>query len=129
MSSKIPVTEGFQSVILERHLHHIPARIREPQRIVEAVGIAVVGLQVVLVLYGDVGGELASYDGVLHAAVHVDEVEAVVVLMQGVATVESRGYVVVAEAVGVAPPSPGVVAQPLHGIAADGGRQAALVVF
>ena len=30
---------------------------------------------------------------------------------------------------GVAAAAPGVVAQPLHGVAADGGRKAALVVF
>ena len=80
-------------------------------------------------LHEAVHREEAARHGVVAASVHVYQVEAVVVLMQGVASVESRGYVVVAEAVGVAAAAPRVVSQPLHGIAADGGRQAALVVF
>ena len=57
------------------------------------------------------------------------EVEVVIMLMQGIAAVESMGHVVIPEAVGVAAAAPRVVAQPLHSVAADGGRQAALVVF
>ena len=50
-------------------------------------------------------------------------------LMQGIASVEGMGYVVIPEADRVAAAAPGVVAQPLHGVAMDGGRQVALVVF
>ena len=50
-------------------------------------------------------------------------------LMKGVAAVEGVGDVVVAEVGRIAPASPGVIAQPLHGAAVDGGRKAALVVF
>ena len=50
-------------------------------------------------------------------------------LMQGIASVEGMGYVVIPEADGVAAAAPGVVAQPLHRTAAHGGRQVALVVF
>lgn len=49
--------------------------------------------------------------------------------VQGEAAVKSVAHVGIAEAVGVAAAAPRVVAQPLHGVAADGGRQAALVVF
>ena len=50
-------------------------------------------------------------------------------LVQGIAAVEGEGHAAVSEAGGVAPPTPRVVAQPLHGVAMDGGRQVALVVF
>lgn len=50
-------------------------------------------------------------------------------LMQGIATIESMGHVAVAKAVGVATTPPRVVAQAFHGVAVDGGRKAALVVF
>ena len=50
-------------------------------------------------------------------------------LVQGVAPVEGVRHVAVPEAVGVAAAAPGVIAQALHGVAVDGGRQAALVVF
>ena len=129
MSSQIPVTESLQSIILERHLHHIPTRVGKPQRIVEAIGIAVVGLYGVFVLYGDVGREHTADDGIVQTAVHVDKVEVVIMLVQGIATVEGVGNVAVSETVGVAASAPGVIAQPLHGVAVDGGRQAALVVF
>ena len=49
--------------------------------------------------------------------------------MEGVATVEGVAYVVVAEVGGVAPAAPGVIAQPLHGVAVDNRRKAALMVF
>ena len=110
-------------------LHHIPARISEPQRIVEAVAVSIICLRVLFVLDYHVGRKHAAKDGVIKPSVHIDEVELVIVLMQGVATVKSRGYVVVAKANGVAPPPPSVVAQPLHGVAVDSGRQVALVVF
>jgi len=57
------------------------------------------------------------------------EVEVVVMLMHGVATIESMGHVVIPEAVGITAAAPCIIAQPLHGVAVDGGRQAALVVF
>lgn len=50
-------------------------------------------------------------------------------LVQGIASVEGEGHAAASEASGVAPPTPRVVAQPLHGVAANGGRQVALVVL
>ncbi len=49
--------------------------------------------------------------------------------VQGIAPVESVRHIPIAETVGVAAAAPGVVAQPLHGVAMDGDRQVALVVF
>ena len=73
--------------------------------------------------------EHAAQNGVVQSAVHVNQVEVVIVLVQGIASVEGMGHVAIPEANRIAPPPPGIIAQPLHGVAADGGRQAALVVF
>ena len=67
-----------------------------------------------LVLYGDVGREHAAYDWVLKPAVHVDEVEVVVMLMQGVATFEGVAHIAITEVGRVAPSSPGIIVQPLN---------------
>lgn len=50
-------------------------------------------------------------------------------LVEGVAAVKGVGDVGVSEVGGVAAPSPGVVAEAFHGVAVDGGGEAALVVF
>ena len=71
----------------------------------------------------------AARHGVVAAAVHINKAEGRQVLVAGEAAVKSVAHVGIAEAIGVAATPPGVVAQPLHGIAADGGREAALVVF
>lgn len=78
---------------------------------------------------GDVGREHAAQDGVVEPAVHVDQPEVVVMLVQGIALVEGEGLAAVSEAGGVTPPTPGVVAQPLHGAAANGGPEAVLEVY
>lgn len=49
--------------------------------------------------------------------------------MESIASVEGVGYIIISKAIRITPATPSVVAQPLHGIAANGGRQAALVVF
>lgn len=110
---------------------HIPAWVGKSQRVVEAVGIAVVGLGVVFLLDDDVGREHAAHGGVVHATVHVYQAEAVVVLVQGEAAVEHWDWhVVVAEAIGVAAAAPCVVAQAFHvAIGLDDGGKAALVVL
>ena len=81
------------------------------------------------VLDGNVGREHTAKDGVVQPAVHIDQVKPVIMLMQGIASVEGMGYVVIPEADRVAAAAPGIVAQPLHGAAMDGGREVALVVF
>ena len=50
-------------------------------------------------------------------------------LVQGIAAVEGEGHAAVSEAGGVAPPTPRVVAQPLHGVAANSGPEAVLEVY
>jgi len=57
--------------------YHIPARVGEPQGVVEAVAVAVVSLRALLVLDHDVA----------YREFHVDEVKPVVVLVEGVAAV------------------------------------------
>ena len=109
--------------------HHIPARVRESQRVIEAVAVSVVGLRTLFVLDHDVGREHPSEDWVIETSVHVDQVELVVMLMEGVAAVEGVAHVVVAEVSGVAPAAPRVIAQPFHGAAVDNRRKAALVVL
>ncbi len=44
----------------EHYTHHIPARVGEPQEVVEAVAVSVVGLRALLVLDHDVGREHAA---------------------------------------------------------------------
>ena len=110
-------------------VNHIPTGIRKSQWIVEAVAVSVVSLRALLVLDNDVGREHSTQDGVVETAIHVDQVEPIVVLMEGVAPVEGVAHVGVAEVRSVATATPRVVAQPFHGAALDGGRQATLVVF
>jgi len=109
------------------------ARVGVAQRVVHAVGVAVEALCSGGVVNESIDGEERAHHWVVHAPVHVDEADMVIVLMQGVAAAEgcfdrlsNRG---IAKANGVAAAAPSVVAQPLHGVAVDGGRQAALVVF
>lgn len=82
-----------------------------------------------LVLDGNVGREHTAQNGVVQPAVHVNQVEVVIMLVQGIASVEGVGHVAIPEANRITPTPPSVVAQPLHGVAMDGGRQVALVVY
>ena len=105
------------------------ARVCVAQRVVHAVGVAVEALCSGGVVNESIDGEERTHLRVVHPAVHVDEAEGGDVLVQGVAAVEGVRHVVIPEAVGVAATAPGVIAQPLHGVATYGGRQVALVVF
>ena len=99
------------------------------QGVVQAIGVAVEALGTRRVLDVEVGGEERRHRGVVHAPVHVDEPKGGQVLVAGEAAVEGVRHVVVTETGGVAPPSPGVMAQPLHGVAVDGSSQVSLAVF
>ena len=107
----------------------IPTRVSKPQGVVEAVGVSVIGLGVLFVLNDDVGGEHPADEGVVQSSVHVDESEVVVVLVQGVASVNRGVDVVVRQGLRVAAASPRVEVVTRHGAACYGGIQAALVVF
>ena len=107
----------------------IPTRVSKPQWIIETIRISVEGLGVVCVLYNYVGREHPADEGVVQAAVHVDESELVIVLVQSVTAVEGGGDVVVGQRLRVAAPPPRVEAVMRHGAACYGGIQAALVVF
>ena len=61
--------------------HHITARVCKPQRVVEAVGITVVGLGVFRVLYHNIWREHPANKRVIHSAVHVNQAEVVVVFV------------------------------------------------
>jgi len=70
-------------------------RVGVPQRVVEAIGIPVICLRVLFVLDNDVGREHAADERVVQASVHVYQAELIVVLVQGVASVERGGDVVI----------------------------------
>ena len=99
------------------------------QGVVHAVSVAVEALGSGRIVDKGIHRKEAAGQGVVAASVHVDKAEVVVVLVQGETTVEGGGHVVVSEADGVAAAAPSVVAQPLHGVAADGGGEAPYVVF
>ena len=123
-------------------------KIHGVHRVIPAIGEG--GEPVVFVCQG-IHAEKPTYGGVVHPHLEVVEVErdagqrlvlqllaseqaavgasGVVSAPKGEAAVEGVRHVVVTEPGGVAPPSPGVMAQPLHGVAANGGRQVALVVL
>ena len=105
------------------------ARVNIAQRVVHAVGVAVEALGTRRVLDETVGGEEGNGERVVHLPVHVDQPETGKVLVAGEAAVEGVRHVVVTETGGVAPPSPGVMAQPLHGVAVDDRREAPLMVL
>ena len=61
--------------------HHISARVGKSQRVVEAVGVSVVGLGVFRVLYHNIWREHPANKRVIHSAVHVNQAEVVVVFV------------------------------------------------
>ena len=69
------------------------------------------------VLYNYVGREHPADEGVVQAAVHVDEPKVVVVLVHGVAAVEGGGDVVVGQRLRVTPTAPGVEVVTLDSVA------------
>ena len=66
--------------------HHITARIGKSQRVVEAVGITVVGLGVFRVLYHNIWREHPANNRVVHPAVHVNQAEVAVMLVHAEAS-------------------------------------------
>ena len=72
-------------------------RVGKSQRVVEAVGITVVGLGVFRVLYHNVGREHPANKRVIHSSVHVYQAEVAVVFVHTETSVESGVYVVVCE--------------------------------
>lgn len=81
------------------------------------------------VLYDDVWREHAAYERVVHAAVHIDEAEVVVMFVHGVAAVEMRGNIVVTKCHRVAAAAPGIEAVTLDSVACYSGVYASLMVF
>ena len=66
--------------------HIISARIGKSQRVVEAVGITVVGLGVFRVLYHNIWREHPANNRVVHPAVHVNQAEVAVMLVHAEAS-------------------------------------------
>jgi hypothetical protein len=113
----------------------IPTRIRQIERIVHHIRIAVVALQHAGRLDEGVGAHEAAYQGVVDAPVHVYDAGFVQVLVFGKAAVGGAPYQAVGgvgQAVGVAAFAPGVVGQALYHVAGDavgnGGDGAQVVV-
>ena len=94
-----------------------------------AIGVAVEALGGCRILHVGVHREKMAGHGVIATPVHVDEAEGGDVLVRGIVPVEGVHHVAVSEAIWVAAAAPGVIAQALHGVAVDGGPQAALVIL
>ena len=92
----------------------VPTRIRQIERIVHHIRIAVVALQHAGRLDEGVGAHEAAYQGVVDAPVHVDHAYLVQVLVLGKAAVGGAAHQAVGgvgQAVGIAPLAPRVVGQ------------------
>ena len=103
--------------------HHISARVGKSQRVVEAVGITVVGLGVFWVLYHNVGRKHSANKRVVHSAVHVNQAEVAVMFVHAETTVEGGVYVVVLERIMISLASPGIKAVIFHLAIGNGGIQ------
>ena len=103
--------------------HHITARIGKSQRVVEAVGVAVVGLGVFRVLYHNVGREHPANKRVIHPSIHVNETKISVMLVHAETTVESGTDIIVLKRVVVSISAPSVKAVIFHIAVSNGGIQ------
>ena len=103
--------------------HHISARVDIFQRVVEAVGVSVVGLGVFRVLYHNVGREHPANKRVVHSAVHVYQAEVAVMFVHAEASVESGTDIIVLKRVVVSISAPSVKAVIFHIAVSNGGIQ------
>ena len=87
----------YHDISMGRICNPITARVCKPQRVVEAVGIAVEALQADRFLHIVVRREKRRHHGVVHPAVHVNQAEVAVMFVHAETTVEGGVYVVVCE--------------------------------
>ena len=86
------------------------AGIAEAKRVVEGVAVAVVALAVVGHLHKGIGADETANQGVIHAAIHVDELKFIKMFMHGEATSRAKGngHISISPGLCIAAAAPGI---------------------